>query len=157
MVDVSRRTSAMKPLAHSVVALILVCACSKTDDQTFRRVYFHCHDLTHAVNEMATSYQARLALSQTTTLSEEQQVAADMKYRIVGREGRGERALAMSNDFLFCAGVRYDDPLHIDPLRDKFGVAGQTYREADDLATAAKAAGEMAAITNELEKFEIRP
>jgi hypothetical protein len=145
----------MKPLACAILALILVGACSKKDDQTFRHVYSHCHDLTHSLNEMATSYQARLAM--TTTLTEPQQRAADTKYRIVGLDGRGERELAMYNDFLFCAGVRNTDALHLDPLRDGFGIAGQTYREAGDLATATKAATEMAAIANELDKIEIRP
>lgn len=61
----------------------------------------------------------------------------------------------MYSDFLFCAGVRDTDALHLDPLRDGFGIAG--HREAGDLATATKAATEMAALANELEKFKIRP
>jgi hypothetical protein len=141
----------------NVVAIgcILLCACAKGNDANAKRVSFFCHDFTHDVAEVATAYQSRLAL-ETSALSEPQKAAADLKYRIVGREARGERGLAMVKDFLFCSGVR-NDSSKTDPLSETFGIANQSYREAPDLATATKAASDMATSANELDKLEIRP
>lgn len=137
------------------IGCILLSACAKGENATAKRALSFCHDFTHDVAEVATAYKSRLAL-EASTLSDSQKASADVKYRIVGREARAERGLAMLKDFLFCSGVR-NDSSRTNPLSDKFGMADQTYREAPDLATATEAVSDLAASANELDKLDIHP
>jgi hypothetical protein len=95
----------VKHACFSAMACVLLYACAKGRDETSQRVYFHCRDFTRQANEMSIGYQTRLSAG---TLSDEQRAAADLKYRIVGREAQMERGLAMHGEFLFCDVVRND-------------------------------------------------
>ncbi len=131
---------------------MLTAGCSNATDELSNRVRLHCSGFAQDVDQLAERYQSRVTLS--PSLSDQERAAADLKFQIKGREGRGERSLAMTTEFLFCSGVKDDAQHRVDPLRRRFSHAADSFVRADDLTEAGKLAGEMAAVVRELDKLK---
>ena len=137
-------------LKSIVVTLVAICGCAKGNDELSNRVYLHCSGFAQDVDQLAERYQSRLAFPAST---DQERAAADLKFQIKGREGRGERSLAMVTEFLFCSGLKDDTQHRVDPLRRRFSHAADSYVRADDPTEAAKLVAEMAAVVHELDKL----